>query len=116
MSADISSNSCSKKNIDLCFIELLKEKKEGDKKWFQENQIRKKKELEDNLFVCPSCNKHHRINCQQRFDIVFGKNNYEVFNIFMSNDQYVFIFIFVSKTKIIQERENSIFNSRFGFF
>ena len=27
--------------------ELLKEKKEGDKKWFQENQIRKKKELED---------------------------------------------------------------------
>ena len=47
MPADISSNSCSKKNIDLCFIELLKEKKEGDKKWFQENQIRKKKELED---------------------------------------------------------------------
>ena len=37
-----------------------------------------KKELEDNLFVCPSCNKHHRISCQQRFDIVFGKNNYEV--------------------------------------
>jgi acetyl-CoA carboxylase carboxyl transferase subunit beta len=37
-----------------------------------------KKELEDNLFVCSSCNKHHRINCRQRFDIVFGKNNYEV--------------------------------------
>ena len=37
-----------------------------------------KKELEDNLFVCPSCNKHHRINCRQRFDIFFGKNNYEI--------------------------------------
>jgi len=37
-----------------------------------------KKDLEDNLFCCPSCNKHHRINCQQRFDIVFGKNNYEI--------------------------------------
>ena len=37
-----------------------------------------KKELEDNLFVCSSCNKHHRINCRQRFDIIFGKNNYEV--------------------------------------
>ena len=37
-----------------------------------------KKYLEDNLFCCPSCNKHHRINCQQRFDIVFGKNNYEI--------------------------------------
>ena len=37
-----------------------------------------KKDLEDNLMVCPSCNKHHRINPRHRFDIVFGKNNYEV--------------------------------------
>ena len=37
-----------------------------------------KVDLEENLWVCPSCNKHHRINCRQRFDIVFGKNNYEV--------------------------------------
>ena len=37
-----------------------------------------KKELKDSLWVCPSCNKHHRINCRQRFDIVFGKNNYEI--------------------------------------
>jgi len=37
-----------------------------------------KKDLEDNLWVCPSCNKHHRISPSQRFDIIFGKNNYEV--------------------------------------
>ena len=37
-----------------------------------------KKNLEDNLWVCDSCGKHHRVNCRQRFDIVFGKNNYEV--------------------------------------
>ena len=37
-----------------------------------------KKDLEDNLMVCPFCNKHHRINPRQRFDIIFGKNNYEV--------------------------------------
>tara|TARA_B100001142_G_scaffold209546_1_gene207697 strand:- start:2639 stop:3571 length:933 start_codon:yes stop_codon:yes gene_type:complete len=37
-----------------------------------------KKELDDNLWVCPSCNKHHRINCRTRFDTVFGKNNYEI--------------------------------------
>jgi len=37
-----------------------------------------KKDLEDSLWVCPSCNKHHRLSCKQRFDIVFGKNNYEV--------------------------------------
>ena len=37
-----------------------------------------KKDLEENLWVCPSCNKHHRINCKQRFDVFFGKNNYEI--------------------------------------
>ena len=38
-----------------------------------------KKDLENNLWVCPDCNKHHRIKPKQRFDILFGKNNYEVF-------------------------------------
>ena len=37
-----------------------------------------KKDLEDNLWVCPSCNKHHRISPKERFDIIFGKNNYEI--------------------------------------
>ena len=37
-----------------------------------------KKDLEDKLWVCGACGKHHRINCKQRFDIVFGKNNYEI--------------------------------------
>ncbi|MDA9615791.1 acetyl-CoA carboxylase carboxyl transferase subunit beta [Candidatus Pelagibacter sp.] len=37
-----------------------------------------KKDLEDNLWVCPSCNLHHRITPRQRFDIIFGKNNYEI--------------------------------------
>ena len=37
-----------------------------------------KKDLEENLFVCPQCNKHHRISPKQRFDILFGKNNYEI--------------------------------------
>jgi acetyl-CoA carboxylase carboxyl transferase subunit beta len=38
-----------------------------------------KKNLEENLWVCPDCNRHHRIKPSQRFDILFGKNNYEVF-------------------------------------
>ena len=37
-----------------------------------------KKDLEKNLWVCPDCNKHHRIKPKQRFDILFGKNNYEI--------------------------------------
>ena len=39
-----------------------------------------KKDLENNLWVCPGpCHKHFRINPRQRFDILFGKNNYEIF-------------------------------------
>ena len=38
-----------------------------------------KKDLEQNLWVCPDCNKHHRIKPSQRFDILFGKSNYEIF-------------------------------------
>ena len=37
-----------------------------------------KTELEENLFVCPNCNKHHRINPIQRFNLFFGINNYEI--------------------------------------
>ena len=37
-----------------------------------------KKDLENNLWVCNLCNKHHRIGCRQRFDIFFGKDNYEI--------------------------------------
>ena len=38
-----------------------------------------KKDLAENLWVCPNCSKHHRIKPNQRFDILFGINNYEVF-------------------------------------
>ena len=38
-----------------------------------------KSDLAENLWVCPSCSKHHRIKPDQRFQILFGKNNYEVF-------------------------------------
>ena len=37
-----------------------------------------KKDLENNLWVCPDCYKHHKIKPKQRFDILFGKNNYEI--------------------------------------
>tara|TARA_B100001250_G_scaffold192378_1_gene165377 strand:+ start:840 stop:1772 length:933 start_codon:yes stop_codon:yes gene_type:complete len=37
-----------------------------------------KKDLEENLWVCNSCGKHHRITCRQRFDIFFGKNSYKI--------------------------------------
>ena len=45
-----------------------------------------KKDLEQNLFVCPDCNKHHRIKPAQRFNILFGKNNYEIFKTSVPKD------------------------------
>ena len=45
-----------------------------------------KKDLENNLWVCPDCNKHHRIKPKQRFDILFGKNNYEILDTPIPND------------------------------
>ena len=45
-----------------------------------------KSELKENLFVCPNCNKHHRISPIQRFDIIFGNNNYEVLKTPIPND------------------------------
>ena len=45
-----------------------------------------KKDLEENLFVCPDCNKHHRIKPHQRFDILFGKDNYEIFKTSIPKD------------------------------
>ena len=37
-----------------------------------------KADLEKNLFVCASCNKHFHITPIQRFDMMFGKGNYEI--------------------------------------
>ena len=45
-----------------------------------------KTDLAHTLWVCPDCNKHHRISPKQRFDILFGKNNYEIFKTPVPND------------------------------
>ena len=37
-----------------------------------------KKDLEMNFFICSSCGKHHRVNCIQRFDLLFSKDNYKI--------------------------------------
>ena len=46
-----------------------------------------KKDLEDNLWCCPLCNKHHRITCIERFDAFFGKGNYQILKTPISNNE-----------------------------
>ncbi len=43
-----------------------------------------KKDLEDKLWVCGLCGKHHRISCRQRVDIWLGKNKYEIIEILIN--------------------------------
>ena len=45
-----------------------------------------KKDLEENLWVCPLCNKHFRINPKQRFDLLFGREGYEILSTPMPPD------------------------------
>tara|TARA_B100001057_G_scaffold94731_1_gene91159 strand:+ start:204 stop:1133 length:930 start_codon:yes stop_codon:yes gene_type:complete len=39
-----------------------------------------KKLIEQNNFVCPECNFHHFLNPTQRFDMMFGENNWKKIN------------------------------------
>jgi acetyl-CoA carboxylase carboxyl transferase subunit beta len=44
-------------------------------------------ELRENLFVCPKCNYHHRINSDSYYEILFDNNEYtELFNNIRSKD------------------------------
>ena len=68
-----------------------------------------KKDLEDNLWVCPSCNKHHRITPRQRFDVIFGKNNYEVLKTPIPKDDPLNFFdskSYVDRLKIARKKTN----------
>lgn len=40
-------------------------------------EILYKKQLEDNLFTCPKCEKHFRIGSKEYFDILFDEGNFE---------------------------------------
>ena len=42
--------------------------------------------FQNNMWVCPDCNRHHRIKPKQRFDYLFGKGNYEIFKTPIPND------------------------------
>jgi len=41
---------------------------------------RLKVDFENNMWVCPDCNRHQTIKPRQRFDYLFGKGNYEILN------------------------------------
>lgn len=51
-----------------------------------------KQELADNLYVCPACDYHNRINAVEYFQILFDNNEYEeLFENIMPKDQLHFV-------------------------
>ena len=39
-----------------------------------------KQDLKENLFVCNKCNKHHRIDPKERFQILFDEGQYQEYH------------------------------------
>ena len=39
-----------------------------------------KEDLVKNLYVCPKCEKHHKLSSRERFNIFFDEGNYEIVN------------------------------------
>src|SRR5205823_4844844 len=55
-------------------------------------QIIWKKDLDDNLNVCPNCQLHFRIDARRRLELLFDNNEYETFDTeIASNDPLKFV-------------------------
>ncbi len=56
-----------------------------------------KKIIEQNNFVCPECNKHHLMSPSQRFNMMFGENNWKKINSQMVKDPDVYNWVDTKK-------------------
>src|SRR5690554_3945635 len=73
-----------------------KEKKEApDGLWHKCPECRNtitQGELKDNLYVCPKCNFHNRINAKEYFEIIFDEGDFkELFDNIISVDKLEFV-------------------------
>src|SRR5579863_9175612 len=81
-------------------------------------QIIWKKDLEDNLNVCPKCDKHFRIDARTRLSLLLDDNEYEVFDANLSSTdplKFVDLKSYSSRLKQAQEDtglQDAIINAR----
>lgn len=83
-----------------------KEKKETpDGLWHKCSECRTtitQQELSDNLYVCPKCDYHNRINAKEYFEILFDDGNYqELFSNIVAIDKLEFVDIKPYKDRLI---------------
>ena len=84
------------KRIKQGVVTQTNEKKEApDGLWHKCPECRittTQKELAENLYVCPKCNYHNRINAREYFDIIFDEGTTEVlFSNIVSTDKLGFV-------------------------
>ncbi len=66
------------------------------------------KELEDNIWVCPKCNYHNRINAPEYFDVLFDDQQYELlFENIVSKDQLGFVDLKPYANRLVEARKNT---------
>ena len=99
------------KRIKQNILTSSKEKKEvPDGLWFKCPGCKKTStvnEIKENLWVCPNCNYHHRIDAEEYFQILFDKGEVEhLFEQIVSKDQLGFVDLKPYKDRIV-EAQNS---------
>lgn len=71
-------------------------------------QIIWKKDLEDNLNVCPKCDKHFRIDARTRLALLLDDNQYEVFDSNLaSTDPLAFVDLKAYKSRLEQAQSDT---------
>jgi len=71
-------------------------------------QIIWKKDLEDNLNVCPKCDKHFRIDARSRLGLLFDDNQYETFDgNLVSTDPLKFVDLKAYSSRLKQARHDT---------
>jgi acetyl-CoA carboxylase carboxyl transferase subunit beta len=74
-------------------------------------QIIWKKDIEDNLNVCPKCDKHFRIDARTRLSQLLDQNQYEVFDSnFRSTDPLKFVDLKAYSARLEQARSDTGLN------
>jgi acetyl-CoA carboxylase carboxyl transferase subunit beta len=71
-------------------------------------QIIWKKDLEDNLNVCPKCDKHFRIDARSRLALLLDDNQYEIFDSnLVSTDPLNFVDLKAYKARLVQAQTDT---------
>ncbi|MBL7765875.1 MAG: acetyl-CoA carboxylase carboxyltransferase subunit beta [Chitinophagaceae bacterium] len=100
------------KRIKQGILTSTKEKKDvPDGLWFKCPGCKKTStlnEIKDNLWVCPNCNHHNRIDAAEYFDIIYDQGEHVLlFDHIVSKDQLGFVDLKPYKSRIVEAQKQT---------